>query len=273
MSVDSNLNQVTDTLLYSYDGQFNKLYDIQNSLDSTITNKDTLLNIENASIKSKDFYIKVLSDGIIFTLFLLVLVYLYASRLINIKLLILAIVIYAILYTIYFQFIYFKYINLDAKANKLSFNMLSIINNDIKSALSKIVPEPSVCSEEESNSPSYASVKSTNTNILKVNDPENVWQYGSIPEAGFTTAKYHKNLYKAPYNNLPVDRLTPEQLKESEPQPWFDGISSEDITYYQCKWNGPSTDPINTSQYQNFVTTVPCSYFPNFKEVKKYIGN
>jgi hypothetical protein len=273
MSVDTNLNQVTNTLLYSYDDQFNKLYDIQNSLDGTITNKDTILNIENSSIRQKDVYIKVLIDGIIFSLFLMLLVYLYATRLINIKLLIMGVVIYIILYALYYKFIYIKYLYPDANANKMSQNMLSLINNDIKTALSKIVPEPSICAEEESGMPSYSPVGSKNTNILKINDPENVWQYGSIPEAGFTTAKYHKNLYNSPYNNLPVDRLTPQQLLESKPQPWFDAIPSEDVTYYQCKWNGPVTDPVNSSQYQNFVTTVPCSYFPNFKEVNKYIGN
>lgn len=274
MSVDSNLDQVTNTLLYSYDDQFNKLYDIQNSLDGTITNKDTILNIENSSIKQKDVYIKVLIDGIIFSLFLMLLVYLYATRLINIKLLMMAVVIYIILYTLYYKFIYIKYLYPDANATKMSHNMLSLINNDIKTALSKIIPEPSICGEEEESSmPSYSPVGSTNTNILKVNDPENVWQYGSIPEAGFTTEKYYKNLYNPPYDNLPVDRLTPQQLQESKPQPWFNGIPPDGVTYYQCKWNGPDTDPINTSKYQNFVTTVPCSYFPNFKEVKKYIGN
>jgi uncharacterized protein YdcH (DUF465 family) len=271
MSIDSELNEVTNNLLYSYDNQFNKLYNVQNSLDDTITNKDTLLNIENESLQQKDIYIKVLTDGIIFSLFILLLVYLYTIRIINIKLLILAIIIYIILYIIYFKFIFMRRINIGNKAYEKSFNLTNTINQEIKNTLANLIPPSTVClPEEESNIPSYDQAVSTNNNILKINNPENVWQYGSIPEAGFTTVKYYKDLYKAPYNKLPIDRYTPKELKENQPQPWFNDIAPEDITYYNCVWNGPKNDTVNKAT--NITTTIPCSYFPNYKEVSKYIS-
>jgi len=108
-------------------------------------------------------------------------------------------------------------------------------------------------------------VKSKAVLPLIVNQPNNVWKNGDIPEATSTTIKYFKNIYDKPYDNLPIYRKTDKQIKENEPHKEYSGTNG--LTYYKCS---SKNNNIN-NKYNRILTNIPCNFINNYNLDDTYI--
>lgn len=272
----NNNDNITNKLLLNLDKNFDNLYNKQNYIDYTITNKNKILYTNNEKVEKKDKLISYLLDTIKILVIFILLSILNINNIITFKQLTIIIVLIIVIYIIRLIYIYFKTDKVKKDVVNKSFAIYKGFEKLTKDNLNKMIT-PYECNdicigEEESPiTPIYDNIISNNNQPLRVNDPTNVWLQGDIPEATMTTDKYYKDIYKYPYDNLPINRYTEEQKKENEPKPWFRGILEKGATYYECLWKGNNKDV--DSKYNNIISTIPCDYMINYKLVNKYICN
>jgi len=110
-------------------------------------------------------------------------------------------------------------------------------------------PCPSRCkpqgSEEEPPEPSYDYVKG---NEVWVDNSQNRWKKGDIPTIGANEEGY-------------------EALGEEVEPMRFYGKAAE-TKQYRCKWKYDPSKMTNMDKGVEFVTTIPCEYYPGYETVK-----
>lgn len=270
MSENESLNDITNELLLKYDDKFNSLYDKKLFLNSSIMNKEELINKMNDEIYNKDINIVKLKYAAFFIIIYCILFILYGMNKINIKALL---GIYLILLLIYLYIINFAiyYIydvpGIDKSYNKMKVDLLDYVDNKYLNAYTC----PADCSNnnetEEAGETIYGYLQPT----LKTDPQLNVWRFGDIPTDVWTSNTKPAKMFYKNYKNIPNYNATIEEELANQPKPFF-GTNYPRSTYYKCEWKGGEKNNISMPSIEpNKYSSIPCSYRPNFIENGKYI--
>ena len=274
---DLDLNNITNSLLLKYDEKFNENYNKIVSINSSISNKEELINKENDVIINKDFNISILYYILLIIIIIILLFYLYIINKITLgQFIILSIIsILVILLITYFR-VYKKIV---------MYNLQKIFSNikvDMVDFVEDIIPNispyqcPSTCATEENdndnvNAPNTGGNISTYlTPTLNIDPQTNVWKYGDIPESVFNNpnaTSSNNYFYKNP-------KITDSRTsRDDSPQPLFNSTSHKSSTYYKCTNLDTQDNTINglPNKESGQFSTIPCSYRPNFTQTNKYI--
>jgi hypothetical protein len=266
----NNLNSVTNELLLKYDQKFNQQYNKIVSVNSSIMNKEEIINMINDQIMQNDIYIISLKYFIIYTIFVCISFILYGLKYIN---LITFIFIVFILLIIYFIYIYFNVKNkISMKVMEKEFKGIVVDMATLGEAKKEILKEyecPAKCSPLNEFKYKLNEMSGYKQPKLNIDPQVNVWKYGNIPVDGYTSNNIPpQDFYSKP---IPKYRVTKEEEKYNRPKQTFGSPSSKDVgTYYKCKWNGNKNEKeFNGSK--NKFSLIPCSYRDNFTEEGRYI--
>lgn len=266
-------DSVTNQLLLKYDDKFNQNYNKTNILNKAIMSKDKMIYLTEVDSAKKDKLI-----GIMLYLLTLVIIIMFQVVIsttgiikpkISVGICVVAIIIF--LYKVYSDYIWSTSNYLTAMATATAKGMRNAaIVNVLPSDISKPYKCPAICKvnpdapEEEIN----FNENPNRLRFLRTDSSRDVWRLGDQPENTFTTRDDRK-----PYgedSDIPVYRETDEEIDYNKPKAWFDGINSSGATYYDCVWDGGDSKGIPANkQYNN--TTIPCYYYPGFKEKRRRI--
>jgi hypothetical protein len=284
-SSKTSLNDVTNQLLLKYDGQFDKLYNTSDQLNQGITNKEELIVQNMQSEEIKDKTIQGLYYLFPFLITIAIIWILQAKEKLKFKLALLLTILLIIIYII----ILYYYIIWEAKKNIAIQSANTGLN--MKSWIESIFVEtpsdyscPDDCIQEISGEISGdesadGTVTPYSSVILDRQSSENVWLHGDRS----------LNLYNAKFKQPPYLRkgnyYTEEELKQIKPQPWFQGISPNGATYYECQYEGAfpkgslkarniyRDNGIPMIGKQNVFSTIPCHQMSGYQQKGKYICN
>ena len=269
----TSINDVTNELLLKYDEKFNKSYDKRLFINSTIMNKEELINKENEEIVNKDVTIAILQYTALFLLILGALFIAYGLRKLYLKKFL---GITFVLFIIYLLIINFRvyYIvtpdNVKKNLSKLTVQMASYIDESI----SKNNPYkcPVNCSTNSSNNGnSNPTILGYSQPTLNVDSQLDVWQYGDITTDLYTTSKLTGSKFYSNYK-LPNFNATIEEETANMPKPFFDSTFPSS-TFYKCQWLGGDNTQAMPTNETNTYSSIPCNYRQNYSEVGKYICN
>ena len=88
-----------------------------------------------------------------------------------------------------------------------------------------------------------------NGNEVWLDNSQNMWEEGDIPEIGATKQGYLALGDKA------------------EPSPYYGGDPK--TPQYTCKWTDDPAKMTDMNRGTTFTTTIPCEYYPGYKTVSK----
>jgi hypothetical protein len=278
---NNNINDITNELLLKYDDKFNDLYSKRVFLNSSIMNKEELINKINDEIYNKQVNIIQLKYTLGFVVIYCLLFLAYGMNKIDFKKLILLYIILLLiyLYIIYYAIYYiFNIDGMDKTYNKVKVNLSEHIDKIRNENNPYTCPSDctSSISEEHEGDTIYGFPQPT----LRTDPQLDVWQYGDIPIDLYTSKSKPASKFYANYRDIPNYNKTIQEELANEPKPAF-GTTYPRMTYYRCKWNGNGDIPTNLpKKFRNNTlpnkelydfSSIPCSYRPNFTEEGKFI--
>ncbi len=250
----SDLNGITNKLLLKYDQKFESNYITSGLLDKGIMGKEELIvqNIESANKKDKTI-------GVLITTILLVIIFfglftMNAMGKIQGKLL----MIISVFLLLFYLFYIYYYIIKDPSDSLSKYSIA--VADELKSKIGTLIgiennyqcPTGCPLSEEEEG---YGVIQNYPVPILNRQSSENVWLNGDTSV---------NNPYPGKYDDYNV-----------KPLPFFNGISKNGATYYQCDFKVPSNSPnfngIPMNGKNKLFTTIPCKEMSGYVENGKYI--
>jgi len=271
MRENDTLNNITNELLLKYDDNFNTLYNKRIFLNSSIMNKEELINKINDEIYIKEITIVKLYYLIILVILYSILFIGYGMKKIKIKallglyIILLLIYLFIINYAIYYLL---DIAGIEKSYSKLKVKMSEYIDNKI--AQGDNYKCPADCPPNETQSAGDTLYGSQQTTTLKTDPQLDVWQYGDIPVDVWTSNSKQANMFYKNVN-IPNYNATPQEELANEPKPFF-GTNFPRSTYYKCQWNGGQQNNVSMPGIEtNEYSSIPCSYRPNFTENAKYI--
>ena len=221
-------------------------------LNSTISTKNKIIQINEYEQMKKDRIIFIMTKIILFLFLMIVPVIFIAIGYISLITGILFILVCAII-TVVVVFFQMK--------NKQDNDIVNIINktketskNFSKTIIKDIAPKSFVKSCTDKKNKKNTITYSYNTgNEVWLDNSENAWENGDIPSIGGTKQGYLALGDKA------------------EPMPYYGGTTNNQR--YTCKWTDDPAKMTNMNQATNrnmeFTTTIPCEYYPGYKTVSK----
>jgi hypothetical protein len=258
---NNNLNNVTNELLLKYDDKFNRQYNKIVSINSSIMNKEEIINRINEEINNKNIKIDVLKYLVIYVLIICGSFILYGLKKINLTILIIIIVLFFIFFG---TLIYFNVKNkiplsiIQKEFKGLVVDMKSLDNRH-KNSL-KEYECPSTCSPITKESPKRDIINGYASPTLNIDPQTNVWKYGDIPVDSYK-GDSDSTFFK--------DKKILNGINQNSPKQFFGSPSKLIGTYYECvgidnKKGLPMSDGKKYSE-------IPCSYRPNYIENARYI--
>lgn len=295
LNIGENDHRVTTKLINHYDKNFDDLYVKTKHIESAITSRDQLININNDEYERKTdivFILKNLLFLMIFVFAIFILKYLHiihhqTARNIYIVSFILYIVI------TYYKIAYNKFTLGESRANQFAYDSTSsIFKNAAKILLPNFMtrdrcptgckqkhPHPGKCPE---NMPGC-----DNTDIVRIKEMStdstlNNWKKGDIlykdcevispselsqsdlREFKARGIDLNKRLMKCPlrppYTNPDTNEVV-NYIIMNEPEPWYSSVKNS--TIYDCEWEGVG-EPLG-DQGVNFKSSIPCHHYPGYK--------
>lgn len=292
---------VSQDLLLKYDSKFNKTLNKMNNMNNEITTKNKMIHqIHNADMmkhRKTQTLLLVLAGLAIIT----VLLVLYLTKVIPGLFFIIASIL-----VIVFLFMrgYFKYyanavVDFTSQTASTAQDFIDNIDSAMAEAASSSYSCPATCSNVETSESTTSETDLNYVNIearptyLRTDSNRNVWLKGDLPNSTYTINDnkktyridgtyvtgfgYDKQVYQSP-SNLQSFRTTLSELEKNRPQRKIIPIDKKQGTYYNCSFIGseyhsemnPNKVPYKT-RYK--YTTIPCSYYPGFKEDDRLICN
>jgi len=262
MSGEISNQSVTNELLLKYDDKFNQNYIKIVDLNSSIMNKEELITKENDLITNSSYMILLLQYGVGLIIVLGIAFILYGMGYFSFTLYVIFSIVLIILYTI---LVYYLLNQVTAISNMTQY--LQSLEVDVVDYVNSYNDNTNQCptgcttQEETSNEPT---VQLKQTPTLNIDPQTNVWNYGDIPEDGWTSANLPANTFYSNPTNIPSYYNI-----ENSAQPFFGGNMSTDSfkTYYQCQNLGNNNGLAQSTGY----TTIPCYFMENTQETGRYI--
>ncbi len=271
MSQDDSLNDITNELLLKYDDNFNTLYNKKLYLNSSIMNKEELINKINDEIYIKEINIVKLNYLIILVILYSILFIAYGMKKINIKALLGLYLILLLIYLFIVNYAIYYILNIsgvEKSYNKMKVQMSEFIDNKIANGDNYKCPAD--CTTNDEQEPGDT-IYGYNQPTLKTDPQLDVWQYGDIPVDVWTSNTKQSKMFYKNYQDIPNYNATPQEELANQPKPFF-GTNFPRSTYYKCQWNGGERNNISMpSMEKSEYSSIPCSYRPNFTENAKYI--
>jgi hypothetical protein len=245
-----SIKDTTNELLIKYDESFNKNYNKNLFIDSTIMNKEEILNKINDEIFNKDMTILILQYTALFVFLIGVIFIAYGFKKINLKNFI---IISVILFIIYLLVITFKvYYSISIENTEKNIRNLSVqMATYIDSSIDKNNPYrcPAKCDKKSSTySTSPVLTNRIDSPTLNIDPQTNIWENGDVPS----------DLYISPYN---ADSTR-------NPKPFFEKTFPRS-TYYKCEWLGGDNQSL--PNIETTFSSIPCNYRQNYEEKGRYI--
>lgn len=235
-----------------YDSDFNENVEKINKLNSLISTKNKVIQINDYEQTKKDRIIYIMKKIILFLFLMIIPVVLMANGTISIIIGIIFIIVCAI---ITFVIVLFQMKNNEDNDIVRIMNKTRNTSKEfIRPILQDILPSSYVKS-----CPTKPNDKSDKINKNRGGNPigdavwldnsQNVWKDGDIPSIGATKTGY-----------LALG-------EEAEPMPYYGGDST--TAKYTCKWVYDPNKQTNINHGTEFTTTIPCEYYPGYKTVSK----
>ena len=288
---DSSVPNVSQQLLLKYDSNFNKQLDKMNSLNNEISTKNKMIYSNLDAEANKDRKTIVYSYIVWYLIILTVIIILKMTNIAGWTLSIGLAVLIALfmIYRMYIKHFNNKSVNLA----KITAETSNDFANNLEKAYSDAINNngytcPSECLTEESEShqPTLSEIQGRKR-YLSTDSNRDVWLRGDIPNNTYTIDDENKtykinNIYvtgygydKQPYhkpNNLQTYRTTIQELENNKPQRQIIPISKNYATYYDCSFiaGENSESPLPYKKSYDY-TTIPCKYYPGFREDARYI--
>ena len=271
MSQDDSLNDITNELLLKYDDNFNSLYNKKLFLNSSIMNKEELINKINDEIYNKEINIVKLNYAVVLIILYSILFIGYGMKKINIKALLglyvilLLIYLYIVNYAIYYKL---DIAGVEKSYNKMKVKMSEYIDNKIANGDNYKCPADCNLIEQEQGGDTILGYHQA---TLRTDPQLDVWQYGDIPMDVWTSESKQAKMFYKNYKDIPNYNATIEEELANAPKPFF-GTNFPRSTYYKCQWNGGQRNNVSMPSIEKTeYSSIPCSYRPNFTENGKYI--
>ena len=157
--------------------------------------------------------------------------------------------------------------------------------------------------------PASSGIYGNNARFLKTDSSRDVWKKGDLPEATYVIDDNNKEYkidgkkvlgygyddgYYADQDPYKRTQNSTKDLTNNKPSRSFQALSTKGITKYDCKYVGGNIDidsnygsrgnkgnvkftKLKASRVpvkKNYnKTTIPCSYYPGFKETGRYVCN
>ena len=288
---NTSIPNVSQQLLLKYDSNFNKQLDKMNALNNEISTKNKMIYTNYDDEAKKDIKTIIYSYLVWYLIILTVIIILKATNIIGWPFLIAISILIAL---VLFYRMYMKHFNMRmANLTKLAKETGDDFANNLESAYANAINSngytcPVECLPEESSTiiPSITDIEAKKR-YLSNDSNRDVWLKGDIPNNTYTIDDENKtykinNMYvtaygydKQPYikpDNLQTYRTTIQELEDNRPQRQIIPISKKQATYYDCSFIGGenSESPLPYKNQYNY-TTIPCEYYPGFREDARYI--
>jgi len=263
------VNDYTNELILKYDENFNELYNKKVNIDTSITNKEAIINKTNDEIFIKEQHIIILKNLSIYLIIIAALIILSVFGKISMRNVIIITVVLFIVFAIYIYYTIYNHFTIN-QAGKVLYGAKIKMKEYTESIFGKTVPQytcPSDCTTLVG--PEDEDIQTYSTPTLNIDPQNNVWKYGDMPNDLFTSPK-------TPGSNFyPSTTIPNYQNSENEPKSSF-GTSYPNTTYYQCSWMGGNESKSNSGYGMpmidsNTYSTIPCTYKPNYTETARYI--
>jgi len=245
LSVNKEL-MVNNKDIFDYD--FNENIEKIDKLNSVISTKNKIIKINEYEQSKKDRIIYIMQKVILFLVLMIVPVIFIAMGYISFVNGIIFILVCAII-TVVVVFFQMKnnqdndVVSIMNKTKNTAKDFARTIVKDIfpksfiKSCPSKINPKVTV------------QYNYNNGNEVWLDNSQNMWEEGDIPEIGATKQGYLALGDKA------------------EPSPYYGGDPK--TPQYTCKWTDDPAKRTDMNRGTTFTTTIPCEYYPGYKTVSK----
>ena len=285
----ASIPPVSKQLLLKYDSQFNKQLDRMNNLNNEITTKTRMINFNDQMTDQKDKKTIILTNVIWYLVILTVLLFLYLIGSVQLPLFIGMAVVIALIFVFRTYFTHFYRTDVDLRSISQETAQDFINNLESNSTDNYTCPTDCVMETQESTSTDTKSSDSITGEVrfLQTDSNRNVWLKGDLPNNTYTIDDenktyringnyvtgfgYDKQPYKTP-NDLPVYRKTVAELEQNRPQRQITPISKNYATYYDCSFiGGEDKNGALPSKTSYTKTTIPCNYYPGFREDARYI--
>lgn len=288
---DTSVPNVSQQLLLKYDSNFNKQLDKMNALNNEISTKNKMIYTNYDAEAQKDMKTVVYSYIVWYLIILTGIVFLKVTNIsgwplaIGLAILIALFMIYK-LYMNHFNKNNFNFEKItketaDDFVNNLESSYANAINNNGYTCPSDCLPE-----EVEEPPPTISEIRGEKR-YLRTDSNRDVWLRGDVPNNTYTiddenkTYKinntfvtgygYDKQPYMKP-NNLLTYRKTLQELEDNRPQRQIIPVSKNNATYYDCSFIGGEDDESPLPYKKSYdYTTIPCKYYPGFREDARYI--
>lgn len=240
-----------------YIQDFNENIRKLNYVDKEIMTKDKLIFINEAESDKKGRMVYILQSMLMYLFIMILPIVLMAFNIIGKVFGYTVIILSAVITTIVvaIKVNRDKDIDLVRKTKKTA-------KDFIAPALKDIIPQswapkcPSKCTPKnilDEEAPILKPKYSDSGNALGLDNSENRWVYGDVPEVGATLNGYQ--------------HLWPG----AEPQRYYGGARYSE--QYTCRWTGDPTKLTNMNQKLDdnleFTTKIPCEFYPGFETVRK----
>ena len=253
-NLDTNLNKITNDLINEYDINFNHAYNVINTFNSTINNKEDLLVKENLEISEKDRQIDYLYTVLIYVILFGIVLMAHAMNKIDVKMLIIATIVIIILLAITIFVLYKNSVHIQKLLKNIHVEM-----PHLKDIIKNPYTCPSNCesNDDKGTSNSALGYKVNNYPTLNTNQQNNYWKNGDY--SGVSPAGTFIENFTNPNHDTAVQYST---------------------TYHECKWIGGNKSVSNGLPIEDgsIISSEPCSfkegYVPvldNNKKPNKYL--
>ncbi len=254
---DSELEFI-DAANKKYVEDFNKNLKRLNYVDQEIMTKDKLIFINDAEANKKGRMVYMLQSMLLFLFIMILPISLMAFNIIGKGMGFASILISAIITVIVvaINVNQDKDINLVRKTKKTAKDFATPVLKDIipkkwqPKCPARCTPKYNTSDEE---GPILKPDYNDSGNMISLDNSENRWVYGDIPEVGATLDGYYK---------LGVG---------VEPKRYYGGARYSE--QYTCRWTGDPTKMTNMNKKLDnnleFTTKIPCEFYPGFETVKK----
>lgn len=210
--------------------------------------KDKLIFMNEDAVKKKDKVLYVLYSIILYIVFMFIPFIFYGLNIISFGLLIGVVILFGLITGIVVTVKYYQMddINLVSESKKtLNEFALAGLENIVRDEV--VVPEcPKRCKKRKV---SQEEGVESGANEVWLDNSNNIWEEGEIPEIGSNYLGYQK------------------LGKEVEPKQYYGG--SSDNVKYICRWKDDPTKMTNMNRGLEFKSVIPCEFYPGYETVRK----
>jgi len=241
----------------TYNSDFNENVEKIDQLNNVISTKNKIIKINEYEQTKKDRIIYIMKKIILFLVLMIVPVILMAMGYLSFIMGIIFILVCAII-TVIVVFYQMKN-NEDNDLVNIANKTRNTAKDFAKTVVKNIFPEDFIKSCPSKENPKVTVQYDYNTgNEVWLDNSQNVWRDGDIPENNLNEDSAPKNANKQEYLAL---------SKKNQPSPYYGGDSL--TPQYTCEWTGDPAKMTDMHRGTRFTTTIPCEYYPGYKTISK----